>query len=108
MVSKMPKQLTHLLLTRFNTAVNFAPFAKRLETSWLIARLELFERYCLPSVAGQRGAEFRWLIFFDAASPGWFKEKISTFEPLVKPIYIDGPATDEVIARRVVKTGLVS
>ena len=42
-----------------------------------------------------------WLVFFDAVSPAWFKERIATFEPLVTPIYIDGPATDEVIARKV-------
>lgn len=104
----MAKELTHLLLTRFNTAMAFAPSAKRLETNWLRARLALFEQYCLPSVAGQTGTEFTWLIFFDAASPEWFKEKISTFEPLVKPIYIEGPATDEVIARKVRQTGLIS
>jgi hypothetical protein len=105
---KMAKQFIHLLLTRFNTAVNFASSAKRLDSNWLGARLLLFEQYCLPSVAGQRGAEFQWLVFFDAASPAWFKERISTFEPLVKPIYIDGLATDDVIARNVVETGLVS
>jgi hypothetical protein len=105
----MPKQLTHLLLTRFNTAVKFAPHSlKRLETDWLVARLGLFEQYCLPSVAGQVGVEFRWLVFCDAESPGWFKEKMATFEPLVKPIYVDGPATDEVIVGKVVQTGLVS
>jgi hypothetical protein len=104
----MPKQLIHLLLTRFNTAVNFDPSANRLDTNWLTGRLALFERYCLPSIAAQRGAEFQWLVFLDPASPQWFKEKISTFEPLVKPIYIDGPVTDEVIARTVMQTGLVS
>lgn len=104
----MPKQLVHLLLTRFNAAVNFDPSARRLDTNWLTARLALFEQYCLPSVAAQRGAEFQWLVFLDPASPGWFKERISTFEPLVKPIYIDGPATDEVIARTVMQTGLIS
>jgi putative rhamnosyltransferase len=104
----MRKQFCHLLLTRFNTAINFAPSAKRLEADWLTGRLALFERYCLPSVAGQEGAEFHWLVFLDAASPGWFKAKIATFEPLVEPIYIDGPATDEVIARKVRETGLIS
>jgi hypothetical protein len=104
----MAEQFTHLLLTRFNTAVNFAPSAKRLDSHWLTVRLALFEQYCFPSIAGQEGADFRWLVFFDAASPIWFKEKISMFEPLVKPIYIDGPAPDEVIARKVVETGFIS
>jgi hypothetical protein len=104
----MPKQFVHLLLTRFNAAMNFAPSAKRLETNWLTERLALFEQYCLPSVSGQRGADFQWLVFFDAESPAWFKTKISTYEPLVKPIYIDGLAMDEVIAGKVLETGLVS
>src|SRR5580704_13008609 len=103
-----PKDFTHVLLTRFNTAVNFAPSAKRLQVDWLTARLALFQQYCLPSVAGQRGAEFEWLVFFDAGSPDWFKEKIAAYAPLVVPIYIDGLATDAVIARRVRETGFVS
>ncbi len=104
----MRQELTHLVLTRFNTAAAFAPSAKRLDTVWLTSRLAIFERYCLPSVRGQRGAEFRWLIFFDAASPEWFRARISALGPLVTPLYIDGPATDEVIARKVAETGLVS
>ncbi len=103
----MSKEFTHVLLTRFNTAVSYAPSAKRLEANWLTARLALFEQYCLPSVAGQEGAEFHWLVFFDAASPVWFKEKIAAFEPLVNAVYIEGPATDEVIAGKVRESGLV-
>lgn len=113
--SEMQKQFTHLLLTRFNTANNFAPSTinnapstQRLEANWLTARLAMFEQYCFPSVAGQKGAEFRWLVFLDASSPEWFKETISAFQPLVQPIYIEGPATDEVIARRIMQMGVVS
>ncbi len=102
------QDFTHLILTRFNTAIGFAPSAKGLDEEWLEARLLLFERYCLPSVALQRGATFRWLVFCDAASPQWFKERMSSYGPLVSPLYIDGPATDEVIARSVAATGLVS
>jgi putative rhamnosyltransferase len=104
----MINSATHVLLTRFNTALGFAPSPKRLETKWLTSRLALFEQYCLPSVAAQQGAEFKWLVFFDAATPEWFQEKISAFEPLVTPIYIEGPATDEIIARRVMQTGFVA
>ncbi len=102
------QDFTHLILTRFNTAVDFAPSAKGLDDEWLKARLLLFERYCLPTVAAQRNVTFRWLVFCDAASPAWFKEKMSSYGELVSPIYIDGPATDEVIARSVAATGLVS
>jgi hypothetical protein len=102
------REFTHLLLTRFNTAVGYAPSAKRLDAEWLNRRLALFEQYCLPSVAAQQGAEFRWLVFFDAESPNSFKTRIATFEPLVTPIYIEGQANDEVIRRHVLETGLIS
>jgi Putative rhamnosyl transferase len=104
----MPREFTHLLLTRFNTAVGFAPSARRLDNDWLEARLVPFEQYCLPSVAGQRGADFKWLIFLDAGSPAWFKEKLESSAPLVTPIYIDGTLTDEVIASSIAATGLVN
>lgn len=103
-----PQEFTHLILTRFNTAVGFAPSAKGLDEGWLTARLLLFEQYCLPSVAVQRGASFTWLIFCDAGSPNWFKQKMSSYGALVSAVYIEGPATDEVIARTVAATGLVS
>jgi hypothetical protein len=103
----MEKQLTHLLLTRFNTASDFAPSRLGLQTEWLTARLALFEQYCLPSVAGQRGADFHWLVFFDAASPTWLREKIAAYGPLITPLYIEGEATDQVIADSVVRSGLV-
>jgi hypothetical protein len=104
----LQQKLTHLLLTKFNTEVDFAPFPKRLETDWLTMRLALFSQYCLPSVAGQEGADFQWLVFFDEASPAWFKDSVSTLGSLVKPVYVRGPATDEVIAQKVAETGLVS
>lgn len=103
-----PRDFTHLILTRFNTAVGFAPSAKGLDEAWLKERLQLFERYCLPSVAAQRGATFHWLVFCDAASPEWFKEKMSSYGALVSTFYINGPATDEVIAKSVARTGLAS
>lgn len=102
------REFTHLLLTRFNTSIGFAPSAKGLDEEWLVARLLLFERYCLPSVTAQRGATFRWLVFCDAASPPWFKEKMSSYGDLFSLVYIEGPATDEVIARSVAATGLVT
>jgi hypothetical protein len=102
------QEFTHLILTRFNTAVGFAPSAKGLDEEWLKARILLFERYCLPSVAAQRCTTFIWLVFCDAASPAWFKEKMSSYGDLMSPLFIDGPATDEVIANSVAATKLVT
>jgi Putative rhamnosyl transferase len=103
----MKKEFTHLLLTRFNTASDFAPSRLGLQTDWLTARLALFERYCLPSVAGQQGANFKWLVFFDAASPEWFRKKIEAFDPFITPMYIDGAATDQAIVNSISEAELV-
>ena len=100
--------LTHLLLTRFNAAVNYAPDPKRLETDWLMNRLRLFEQYRLPSVVSQADAQFHWIVFFDVASPRWFKEKIESYGSLIHPIYIGGVCTDQMIQDGAAATGLVS
>jgi hypothetical protein len=104
----MQKDFLHLVLTRFNTAVGYAPSAQRLELDWLKARLIPFEQYCLPSITRQKGADFCWIIFLDAESPTWFKERIESIGPIVKVIYIDGPLTDEIIASSIAAVGLVS
>ncbi len=99
---------THILLTRFNTSVGFAPSQNGLDRNWLEARLILFERYCLPSVATQVCSNFKWLVFCDEDSPKWFKERMAAYGELLLPVYIAGPATDHVIARSVVTSGIVS
>ena len=104
----MSGNFTHLVLTRFNTAIGYAPSLRRLDSDWLRERLILFERFCMPSMAAQQDAQFQWVVFFDAASPAWFKDKIKSYGTLIMPLYIDGLATDPVIAERVARTGLVS
>lgn len=103
----MEKEFTHLLLTRFNTAIGFAPSRLGLQTEWLQSRLALFEQYCLPSIAGQQGADFQWLVFFDAESPSWFRQKIDAYGSLLTPMYIKGTASDPVIADSIASAGLV-
>lgn len=103
----MEEKFTHLVLTRFNTAVGYAPSAKRLDSGWLRSRLDLFERYCLPSMAAQRKARFRWLVFCDHQSPEWFRETMASFEPLITPFYVDGWLTDARVARILSEAKLV-
>ena len=64
------KSFEHLIITRFNLNLyardkHDAP--TRTER-WLAHRFEVFERYCLPSVAAQTNPNFRWLCLFDAAA----------------------------------------
>lgn len=64
----MPFQ--HFILTPFYTRRSLnhrmLPLAGN---DWLEARLDLFERYCAPSIAAQTEQNFEWLVFFDPATP---------------------------------------
>jgi len=100
-------EMTHILLTRFNTAIDYAPSSKGIDGTWLRERISLFEQYCLPSVNSQSNNCFSWLVFCDARSPAWFRTAIAAYGPILKAVYMEGPATDEAIARAVQETGLV-
>ena len=72
------KSFEHLIITRFNLNLyardkHDAP--TRTER-WLEHRFEIFERYCLPSVAAQINPNFRWLCLFDAATPAAYRRRI--------------------------------
>lgn len=104
----MRVDFTHLLITRFNTAIDHEFAHRGLETDWLMQRLALFEKYCLPSVKAQAGVAFKWVVLFDAASPAWVRERVAEYGSIFQPIYISGIATDEKIANVVKMTGYVS
>lgn len=61
----------HVLLTRFNLPSVGAESIVRAKDGWLRARIELFRRYCLPSVLGQTRQDFKWIIYLDPQSPEW-------------------------------------
>lgn len=63
-------------MTRFNLATPGKEFALRTQPGWLEGRFELFERYCLPSVAAQTNRDFDWIIYFDIDTPSEFKARI--------------------------------
>lgn len=64
------QRVDHLLLTRL--AVRLEPGAPPPGDAWLRQRLELFERFCAPSVNAQTTPPDRWLLFFDEHTPSWF------------------------------------
>jgi hypothetical protein len=85
-------ELEHLVLTRFNI---WSPFSssddRRLSEPYLEHRLRLFERYCLPAVAGQSGRAFRWLIYFDRDTPPAIRQKAAaccSAHDFIVPVYI--------------------
>lgn len=89
--------MKHFLITRFNLKSEIWTHSKNgldiLSKAWLDDRFELFETYCLPSVANQSNQNFTWLILFDIDTPKVFKTQI---ESLIKGysnftvLYIDG------------------
>lgn len=83
----------HVVLTRFNIATSGREARIRNQAGWLSGRFDLFERYCLPSMAAQTSRDFRWLVFFDEATPGEFVSrieecrKLACFEPVFSGLF---------------------
>ena len=74
--------IKHVILTRFNLATPGREQAIRNQPGWLAERFELFERYCLPSIAAQTNKNFDWIIFFDEQTPAEFKERIESLRKI--------------------------
>jgi hypothetical protein len=70
----------HYLVTRFNIKVtHFGPEqmnSPEMDLDWLNKRLDLFLKFCAPSVLEQTNNKFTWLIYFDPATPQSILEKI--------------------------------
>lgn len=69
--------MDHVLLTRFNLPSPGAESVVRARHGWLVERVGLFERFCLPSVLAQSNRDAKWIIYFDPESPLWLKDKVS-------------------------------
>ncbi len=51
----------------------------RARDGWLRERIDLFERYCAPSVAAQQGADVTWIVYLDPASPQWLLDRMAPY-----------------------------
>jgi hypothetical protein len=82
----------HLLLTRFNVSVpvSRSSFNRGLDPTWLNHRLDLFERFCLPSVQAQSALNFVWLVYFDKGTPESYLPRIERYRsfPLFRPVFV--------------------
>lgn len=78
---------THYLITRFNVPVENWNRDKQgqpvLDDAWMEHRLLLFQRFCVPSIAGQTEKNFRWIIYCDINSDA---ESVGLISRLVRPI----------------------
>lgn len=67
----------HLLVTRFSLALS----SRHLDEDWLRERVELFERFTLPSVRGQSETRFRWLLLLSPETPRWVWDRAMEWHP---------------------------
>lgn len=67
------KPFKHYILTRFNLGIYdpAGPYHKTVKTprAWLKHRIQLFEKYTLPSVQRQTCQDFTWVLAFDPDTP---------------------------------------
>ncbi len=75
----MSVKFTHYLITRFNVPVKNWDRDKAgkpvLDDAWMLSRLELFRRFCVPGIANQTNKDFTWLIYCDKlTSPAYLNE----------------------------------
>jgi len=76
-------EIQHFVLTRFNIASPGRESNIRNRPGWLTRRFELFERYCLPSMAAQTERRFQWIIYFDENTPEQFRGRIAQAQSMV-------------------------
>ena len=87
--------MIHFILTRFNLRLwpKDKNGARIDRAAWLDGRMELFEKYCFPSVNRQSCKEFRWVLMLDDTTPeriltqlGSLKDKCPQMEILKVPV----------------------
>lgn len=101
----------HFLITLFNVRlwdVDKKNNPTRTD-SWLKERFDMFERFCLPSVAGQNDKDFIWICLFDSATPQEYIDRINGHRdrvPMLTPCLTDIvgrealiPAINDIIGR---------
>ncbi|WP_181405821.1 glycosyltransferase [Pseudarthrobacter phenanthrenivorans] len=90
----------HFVLTRFNVRSFY--YAGEPSDDWLHNRLELFRRYCLPTLSQQSADSFTWLVFFDDQSPDWFQREVSKDAPgNFEAVYVRGAFTAETVSKAI-------
>lgn len=96
----MSTGVDHALLTRFNLPSRGHESVLRARENWLRDRVELFERYCLPSVQAQTNRDFAWLIYFDPHSPRWLREWVDDHAALghFRPFFREEVPRDQLLA----------
>lgn len=102
---KVGVDFTHVIMTRFNVERPKRHDPMRLDPGWLAGRFDLFEKYCLPSVAAQTARDFHWIIYFDAGTPPAFRDRIEACRRIFPfTAYYTGAVTAELWPRTLTDT----
>lgn len=90
--------IDHVLVTRFNLPTAGSESLIRAQDGWLQDRVELFERYTVPSVRAQSTNRFRWIVYFDPESPDWLIERLAPLvaDGVFAPLYRETVAWHDV------------
>ncbi|MCL1629208.1 putative rhamnosyl transferase [Roseibaca sp. V10] len=85
----------HFLITRFN--LNYAQTYGdlfRYSDAWMRHRMDLFERFCHPSVLRQTSQNFTWLVYFDRTRTQPYLDRLAPLfdDPRFNAIHINDPA----------------
>jgi hypothetical protein len=89
----------HYILTIFNVQIGWRILglkkipSKKPDDNWMWHRINLFEKYCFPSILKQTNQNFRWIVLFDKDTKPCFKEKIEGYKekmPNFCPYFIEG------------------
>jgi len=81
----------HFIITRFNLRSLDPSSAKMIDESYLAQRLDLFERFCLPTIRSQTLQDFKWLVLFADDTPAPVKARIEAYGadwPNFVPVYL--------------------
>ena len=77
------EKFEHFLLTKFNkglyTQSNKTKGDRKARDEWMVHRIRLFEKYCLPSIKNQVNQDFKWMVLFDGKTPKEFQRKIQEY-----------------------------
>lgn len=93
------EDVKHFVITLFNIKIYQKDKAKRdvLTDEWLRERLDLFERYCLPSMKQQTDKDYVWLCLFDKETRA-IADRLEAYKaavPQFTPLFLDGSQAAE-------------
>ena len=100
--------IQHFVITRFNLRAAYSGTDRQgqpvLGPGWMRERIELFERFCLPSMVHQVNQNFTWLVLLDEATDPEFAARVESHQEgfrAMRTLLLPPIADDREIGQRV-------